>query len=532
MHPLLAAAVVAVATWDAWRWYLGRIGSAPEEAAALGLTVLFFAVFSTRQRPTKANDCFSLPPPPRLEAGLPFMALNIAFSPLRGRAIVHEVGGGFGRTVARPNPPIYVLAAQAAIHDNGPRMRCKWTASKRGPFGFSLEHHKADACRGWPPARPGRNLGILDRAFARSRIPSRPHVVSICDCPALRGEDNDGYAKRCRREVGVVSVRLVLRDKWPEVTPTSHGQIDFCEEQKSSRAVLPPQGGGGEKRRTRARGAIKCDSPALKRQEANNCEVVLVAIPNALALPHWGRDGDTVGSRASNGSPEWVDGSSTRSLLLPVSALLALYALSFGVLPPIGRAALAITATLYCLYHAVFRQRPPLAFWGLVALALPVLPSLQFMLGYPMRIVSAAMTVGLLRAQGLMIERQGTFLVWRGEMVQFDAPCSGINMLWAELLLTLMGCVLLRLSAAKTIAAVLLSIIVSVAANVLRASSLFYIEAGILSDTPAWWHDAIGLAAFALAALAMLWILLRLEHWRLNSLPTATIDATETGPAR
>jgi exosortase/archaeosortase family protein len=199
------------------------------------------------------------------------------------------------------------------------------------------------------------------------------------------------------------------------------------------------------------------------------------------------------------------------------------------VLPPIGRAALAITATLYCLYHAVFQQRPPLAFWGLVALALPVLPSLQFMLGYPMRVVSAALTVGLLQAQGLMVERQGTFLLWRGEMVQFDAPCSGINMLWAGLLLTLMGCVLLRLGSAKTIAAVLLSIIVSVAANVLRASSLFYVEAGILADVPAWGHDAIGLAAFTLSALVMLWLLLRLEHWRFCTQRAATINVTEIG---
>ncbi len=37
------------------------------------------------------------------------------------------------------------------------------------------------------------------------------------------------------------------KGKWPEVTPTSHGKVDFCEVQKSSRAVLPPQGGGGEK---------------------------------------------------------------------------------------------------------------------------------------------------------------------------------------------------------------------------------------------------------------------------------------------
>jgi hypothetical protein len=34
---------------------------------------------------------------------------------------------------------------------------------------------------------------------------------------------------------------------WHDVTRTSRGKFDFCEEQKSSRTVLPPQGGGGEK---------------------------------------------------------------------------------------------------------------------------------------------------------------------------------------------------------------------------------------------------------------------------------------------
>jgi hypothetical protein len=43
-------------------------------------------------------------------------------------------------------------------------------------------------------------------------------------------------------------------------------------------------------------------------------------------------------------------------------------------------------------------------------------------LALPPRLVSAALTVALLQAQGLVIDRQGIFLVWRDEMIQFDAP--------------------------------------------------------------------------------------------------------------
>lgn len=196
--------------------------------------------------------------------------------------------------------------------------------------------------------------------------------------------------------------------------------------------------------------------------------------------------------------------------LLPVALLLAAFAASYAVLPPIARAAIAIAATLFCCHLAAFKERPPAAFWGLVALALPVVPSLQFMLGYPMRIVSASLSVGLLQAHGLAVTRQGTFLAWRDELIQFDAPCSGVNMLWAGLLLTLMGCVLFRFGIIKVMAGVALSLVLAIACNVLRATSLFYVEAGLV-QAPTWWHEGIGIAAFTLSAAVTLWLLTRLR---------------------
>ena len=170
-----------------------------------------------------------------------------------------------------------------------------------------------------------------------------------------------------------------------------------------------------------------------------------------------------------------------RALPLPTLAfLLAVYATSEAFLPPIVRAGIAAIAVLFALYLAAFRQRPPLALCGLTALALPVLPSLQFTLGYPMRIISAALAVPLLQAHGFDVAWRGTFLLWRDEMIQFDAPCSGVNMLWAGLLLTLVGCVLLRLYPFKMMVAVALSLLLAIAGNVLRASSLFYVEAHLV----------------------------------------------------
>ena len=208
---------------------------------------------------------------------------------------------------------------------------------------------------------------------------------------------------------------------------------------------------------------------------------------------------------------------SRRHVTLPlwtVSVLLAIYAAGFELLPPIGRAALAILATLSCLYAALMSRRPPAAFWGLVALSLPVLPSLQFTFGFGMRVVSATLSVLMLRAQGLDVERQGTFLIWRGEMLQFDAPCSGINMLWAGLLIALMGALAFNLSNARTALVVAASLLLSVFGNVLRATSLFFVEAGLLGEFPAWAHEAVGVAAFLMAAAGLLWLLRTLEPSR------------------
>jgi len=198
--------------------------------------------------------------------------------------------------------------------------------------------------------------------------------------------------------------------------------------------------------------------------------------------------------------------------LATLALLLAGYAASRGVAPPIIRAGLAAGVALFCLHVTVFRQQPPAALWGLAALALPTLPSLHFMLDYPLRLASAALAVGLLRAHGLAVEQQGTLLVWHDLTVQFDAPCSGVNMLWAGLLFTLMGCSLLQLGAARTAAAAAIAVMVVVAGNVLRSVSLFYVETGVVVAVPAWCHEGIGLAAFVLSTLVMLRVLLRLHR--------------------
>ena len=61
IQPLLLATLVMAATWDAWRWYVGRVWDSPEEALSLILTVVFLGVLGAARRRKLAtrgdSDC-------------------------------------------------------------------------------------------------------------------------------------------------------------------------------------------------------------------------------------------------------------------------------------------------------------------------------------------------------------------------------------------------------------------------------------------------------------------------------------------
>lgn len=188
---------------------------------------------------------------------------------------------------------------------------------------------------------------------------------------------------------------------------------------------------------------------------------------------------------------------------LPAVMLTLHAALTLANAPSIIQSALATTLLAYILYRAAHDTAPPAAFWGLIALSMPVLPSLQFVFGYPLRVVSATLTVALLNLQGVPITRDGTYVTIAGQTSQFDAPCSGIAMLWALILVTLMAALITRLSLAKLSLALLLTLTVAIAANALRVASLLYASTMLGETELPWLHEAVGLAAFVLAALLL-----------------------------
>lgn len=191
--------------------------------------------------------------------------------------------------------------------------------------------------------------------------------------------------------------------------------------------------------------------------------------------------------------------------LLPLAAALVLYALAVGRVPPILSAAVAVTSVLAAIHVAGHGRRPPVAFWGLCCLVLPVVPTLQFYLGYPMRVVSAILTVPLLQLNGLDVTLDGTALIWQGRHIQFDAPCSGVTMAWAGMLLVFAVATVRAYDTRALLRTAFLGLRLLLVANVLRAASLFYLETGLLPWNGEIMHQAIGLAAFGAVTMILLW---------------------------
>jgi exosortase/archaeosortase family protein len=184
--------------------------------------------------------------------------------------------------------------------------------------------------------------------------------------------------------------------------------------------------------------------------------------------------------------------------------LLGAYALATWTGPAllqIGAAVFAVTILLSGDARSVHRW--PII--GATLLALPILPTLDFLLAYPLRRISVLITAALLRMNGMGVSVEGVALEWHGQRLLFDGPCSGVKMLWAALMLASLiafaqGAGLVRYAGLLAIA-----VAAAVVGNALRAASLFYLENDFIAPLQGpVAHEAVGIAAFAMLALAIL----------------------------
>ncbi len=175
------------------------------------------------------------------------------------------------------------------------------------------------------------------------------------------------------------------------------------------------------------------------------------------------------------------------------------------ILPPIVAAALAMLGLVALLDSMLPPWRPRLALVGMALAALPLTASLNFYLGYPLRLLCAQGAAALLGLLGKAVTADGAALLWNGQTILVDAPCAGIAMLWVGLFAATLFSYLNCMWSVRTMVNVFAALLVVLAANIVRNTLLFFKEAGIVR-WPEWSHAAIGLLVFGLALLVIYWI--------------------------
>jgi exosortase/archaeosortase family protein len=240
------------------------------------------------------------------------------------------------------------------------------------------------------------------------------------------------------------------------------------------------------------------------------------------------RDTTASGATSSTTSTSSDDGTNEAANNLQLIVMLALYGLSIVFLPKLISAALALI-TLALGLRPILQSRFNPGHWLLLLLSLPIVASLNFYLGYPLRLMVAQMAVSLLSINGFPVTAEGTSLLWHNQLIEIDAPCSGIKMLWAALYMAAVQLSLRKWESMNSTRSALsrqhvqlwqtalyltLAIAAAIFANTLRVTSLFYLEAGTISlptgisksYAPTFEsavHTGTGIAAFLLVALLL-----------------------------
>jgi exosortase/archaeosortase family protein len=192
------------------------------------------------------------------------------------------------------------------------------------------------------------------------------------------------------------------------------------------------------------------------------------------------------------------------SALWVPAALLISYSLSYHILSPLPRAAIAVTAIATTISAIRFGQRLHLGVCGLLLLALPVMASLQFYLGFPMRAVVAGLAAPMLQINGFAVFAEGASLNWNGDPILIDAPCSGVKMLWTGYYLACALACYYQLNAKRTALACVAAFGAIIIGNTFRAAALFYVEAGAANlPLPDWTHEGAGVVVFTATAIVI-----------------------------
>jgi exosortase/archaeosortase family protein len=194
--------------------------------------------------------------------------------------------------------------------------------------------------------------------------------------------------------------------------------------------------------------------------------------------------------------PGWLGA----ALALSVASTAAVFAW-----PPLAGALLAALALACGLAAFLPAGRPVLPLAGLALLALPLVSSLQFYAGYPLRVVTAQLSTWLLRAGGFVAERSGAAMTVDGRLILVDAPCSGVQMVWMAYFCACAVAVFTAIDDRRWLRRLPWIGLVVLVGNTLRNSVLVAWQSrGAVSEAA---HQAVGLVALAAVCTAVVLVM-------------------------
>lgn len=203
--------------------------------------------------------------------------------------------------------------------------------------------------------------------------------------------------------------------------------------------------------------------------------------------------------------PGWTSALLSNSRIPAI--LMVAFAVSQFFCPMLVRAALCMSiVACFMAAAAGSGSKMRLSHFALLILSLPLLPSLQFFFGYPLRVAVAHTVAVLVGVSGVTVD--GTGLLYHGSLVAIDAPCAGLRMLWTSVYLALAVSCFKGYSNRQTVLISMIAVAASYVGNVMRAGSLVY-GFYLASLAPAqlvvqnhgfkefpYFHDVIGVCSF------------------------------------
>ena len=198
---------------------------------------------------------------------------------------------------------------------------------------------------------------------------------------------------------------------------------------------------------------------------------------------------------------EDADFSAEPAELVMAAVFLATGILAFRAVPRLAAAVLFMSALYWSMRSSMPREDKIrfAALWPMLLLSLPYEPSLQFLLGYPLRRLAAILAAAVLPG----VSASGVALAGGSLEVYVDAPCAGVGMLsWT---LTLAGGVSLIFGLDGFRSAIMLAagLACAIVSNAFRAALLYAGYAGLAPFGFQRYESATGLFCFALSGILL-----------------------------